>query len=87
MNLHPCTVNFESKKLDSRFIIYNEVVKTSKVYLRDSTTVPPEVLLLFGGKLVVHHESEVVSLGWGPERWIHFRAPRKVGTVMKLLRL
>ena len=47
---------------------------------------PPEVLLLFGGKLVVHHESEVVSLGWGPERWLHFRAPRKVGTVMKLLR-
>ena len=85
-SLHPCTVNFEAKSLSSRFLIYNEVVKTSKVYIRDSTSVPPEVLLLFGGRLVVHHESEIISVGWGVKRWIHFKAPRRVGTVVKLLR-
>lgn len=28
--LHPSCVNFETPKLDSRFLIYNEVIKTSK---------------------------------------------------------
>ena len=33
MYLHPMTVNFESKELGSRYGVYHEVVKTSKVQL------------------------------------------------------
>jgi len=84
--LHPSCINCEATTIDSRFLIYNEVVKTSKVYLRDSTTVSPPVLLLFGGRLVVHHEKEVISLNLDKDRFLHFRAPRKVATVVKLLR-
>lgn len=31
MFLHPMTVNFDKKELDSRYGVYHEVVKTSKV--------------------------------------------------------
>lgn len=31
MYLHPMTVNFDKKALDSRYGVYHEVVKTSKV--------------------------------------------------------
>jgi len=84
--LHPSCINYEAPRLDSRFLIYNEVVKTSKVYLRDATTVSPSILLLFGGRLVVHHEKEVISVSTDKKRWLHFRAPRKVATVVKHLR-
>ena len=82
----PAASTSSPRSSSSRFLIYNEVVKTSKVYLRDSTTVSPQVLLLFGGKLVVHHEKEAISLAIDKKRWLHFKAPRKVATVVKLLR-
>ncbi|CAN0170159.1 unnamed protein product, partial [Hapterophycus canaliculatus] len=59
MFLHPMTVNFDKKELDSRYGVYHEVVKTSKVYVRDMTTVTPLMLALFGGSLQVHHERQV----------------------------
>ena len=31
MFLHPMTVNFDKKELDSRYGVYHEVVKTAKV--------------------------------------------------------
>lgn len=34
MFLHPMTVNFDKKELDSRYGVYHEVVKTSKVRAR-----------------------------------------------------
>jgi ATP-dependent RNA helicase DHX36 len=33
--LHPCTVNFGKKVLPSKFLMYHEKVKTTKVYVRD----------------------------------------------------
>ncbi len=34
--LHPSTVSFGKKQLGSRFLMYHEKVKTTKVYVRDS---------------------------------------------------
>ena len=39
MFLHPMTVNFDKKELDSRYGVYHEVVKTSKVRICSPT--PP----------------------------------------------
>jgi hypothetical protein len=36
-----------------------QMMKTSKVYIRDCTTVSPFALALFGGILVLHHEHQV----------------------------
>lgn len=38
MFLHPMTVNFEKKELDSRYGVYHEVVKTSKVTFMSGET-------------------------------------------------
>lgn len=35
MFLHPMTVNFDKKELDSRYGVYHEVVKTSKVRIEN----------------------------------------------------
>jgi ATP-dependent RNA helicase DHX29 len=39
------------------FLMFHEKVKTSRVFVRDSTVVAPAALLLFGGAIDVHHAS------------------------------
>jgi len=43
----------ERKTLASPYMVYLEAVKTTKVYVRDVTCVPPVALALFGGSLKV----------------------------------
>jgi len=39
VKIHPCSVNFECKSFESPWLVYHEKVKTSAIYLRDSTMV------------------------------------------------
>lgn len=80
--LHPCTIAFKEKRLDSRYCCYHEMVKTSKTYVRDCTTVSPFALVLFGGTLVVHQVKGVVTV----DEWLRFRMDRKCATIVKHLR-
>jgi len=80
--LHPCTVSFQESKLDSRYACYHEIVKTSKIYVRDFTTVSEFALLLFGGSLKVHHQYGVVAV----DEWLKFRIAAKPATLVKYLR-
>ena len=56
LTVHPCSVIWKEKALESRYLIYHEMVKTTKIYVRDATPVSPLMLLLFGGKLEVRDE-------------------------------
>jgi HrpA-like RNA helicase len=85
--LHPSTISFKAKKLDSRYCCYHEIVKTSKIYVRDCTTVSPFALLLFGGSLQVYHnyaqqQTAVVTV----DGWLQFRIAAKPATLVKHLR-
>ena len=80
--LHPCCLDFDATALDHRCVVYREIVRTAKVYVRDATTVAPLALILFGGALTVHHERSVISV----DEKIHFAAPPKVATLVKILR-
>ena len=80
--LHPCCLDFGATALDHRCLVYREIVRTAKVYVRDATTVAPLALILFGGRLTVHHERAVISV----DEKIHFRAPPKIATLAKILR-
>eukprot|EP00039_Didymoeca_costata_P003149 m.65483 g.65483 ORF g.65483 m.65483 type:complete len:1368 (+) comp11739_c0_seq1:318-4421(+) len=53
VSLHPSSVCYSSTKYKSPYLIYLEKVKTSQIYIRDVTPVPPYVLLLFGSHLQV----------------------------------
>lgn len=80
--LHPCTISFTEKRLDSRYCCYHEIVKTSKTYVRDCTTVNEFALLLFGGSLQVYHTHGVVTV----DNWLRFRIGAKPATLVKHLR-
>jgi HrpA-like RNA helicase len=80
--LHPCTIAFSSKELDSRYCCYHEIVKTSKVYVRDCTTVSKFAILLFGGALKVYQSHGVASV----DDWLKFRIQAKPATLVKYLR-
>lgn len=80
--LHPSTIAFDQSELDSRYCCYHEIVKTSKIYARDTTTVSPFALLLFGGTLKVYQTHGVCSV----DDWLKFRLDAKPATLIKYLR-
>ena len=71
MRVHPSSVMSEAKYLDSNYLVYLEAIRTSQVYVRDITTIPPLVLALFSGRSKVHRLTGAVTV----DGWIHFRTP------------
>jgi hypothetical protein len=50
---------------DAPYLVFSEKMKTTQTYLRDVTVVSPMALLLFGGRIEVHHSAGYVLLdGW-----------------------
>lgn len=83
VHLHPSTVSFAEKQMTGRYCVFHNIVKTSKLYVRDCTTVSPFALLLFGGALHVHHQEGVISV----DDWLMFRFQgRKPPSLIKYLR-
>lgn len=80
--LHPASVNSRQGGYTSPWMVYYEKVKTSAVFVRDSTMVPPYALLLFGGKLDVRHASNKIVI----DGWMYFDAASVVGVVILELR-
>ena len=68
-NVHPSSVNSRvgAEQWSSPYLVFHERVRTSKVYLRDCSPVPPLALLLFaGGRLDVCRQqgSALLVDGW-----------------------
>ena len=80
--LHPCTIAFTSKQLESRYCCYHEIVKTSKVYIRDCIAISKFAILLFGGALKVYQTHGVAAV----DEWLKFRIGAKPATLVKYLR-
>ncbi|KAJ8906332.1 hypothetical protein NDN08_002825 [Rhodosorus marinus] len=82
------SVNFEENVLETGWLVYNEKIrrggpgKEGKDFLRDSTMVSPFALLLFGGDIRIHHDRGIITV----DDWIQFRAPAKVGVLVRTLR-
>mmetsp|Transcript_80614 Transcript_80614/g.250171 ORF Transcript_80614/g.250171 Transcript_80614/m.250171 type:complete len:937 (-) Transcript_80614:120-2930(-) len=93
LKLHPgslCHGRIEGlHRTNHRWICYHEKVKTSHVFLRDSTFLTPNALLMFGGdtsSLSIHPGEKSVSIGTGGERHWHifYINPRSVARVRQL---
>ena len=69
--LHPLLAS----QFESPYVVYSEKMRTGQTYLRDASAVPPMALLLFGGKIEVHHSAGYVLL----DSWL------KVCTVLDCL--
>jgi HrpA-like RNA helicase len=81
--LHPCTILYSAKKLESRYCCFHEIVRTSKMFVRDCTTVNPIALVLFGGSIEIYHREGVISV----DEWLKFRISTLQATLMKHLRV
>ena len=80
--VHPSSINASGGDLRSRWLVYYEKVRTSQVFVRDSTMVTPYPLLLFGGELKVQHAQQTIAV----DGWIEFSAPPRVAVLFKQLR-
>ncbi|KAM6460944.1 putative ATP-dependent RNA helicase DHX57 isoform 2-T2 [Liasis olivaceus] len=87
VHIHPSSVNYQTKHFDSPYLVYHEMVKTSRIFVRDCSMVSVYPLILFGGGRVnmqLQKGVYVVSLDDG---WIHFvAASRQVAELVKELR-
>lgn len=56
--IHPSSVCFSAGSYSSGWLLYTEMVQTSKVYVREASMAPLYALLLFGG---MHSHTEITS--------------------------
>ena len=77
MALHPsCITGKATGALSSKYLVYHERVKTTRVYIRDATPVSPYALILFGGGRMQTETSgndSVLRL----DGWLGIKCPRQ----------
>ncbi|XP_069463895.1 putative ATP-dependent RNA helicase DHX57 isoform X2 [Ambystoma mexicanum] len=87
IHIHPSSVNFQVRYFSSRYLVYHEKIKTSRVFIRDCSMVSVYPLVLFGGgqvKIELQKGEFVISLDDG---WIRFAAAsHQVAELVKELR-
>nr|DBA23579.1 TPA: hypothetical protein GDO54_014478 [Pyxicephalus adspersus] len=79
--VHPSSVNRDLQTYG--WLLYQEKVKYSKIFLRETTLVSPFPVLLFGGDIAVQHRERLLTV----DDWIHFQAPVKIAVIFKELRV
>ena len=88
VNIHPSSVNSIYGHFPSPFLVFQEKVQTSKIFIRDCTMVPLLPLVLFSGSDVtieLHGGDFIISLENG---WIMLQASsHAVAEMMSFLRL
>lgn len=73
VNIHPTSVNSNVGHFTSPFLVYQEKVKTSRIFIRDSTMIPLLPLVLFSGrqiKIQMHGGAFIIML----DNWIVMQA-------------
>ncbi|XP_044284690.1 putative ATP-dependent RNA helicase DHX57 isoform X2 [Varanus komodoensis] len=87
VHIHPSSVNYQTRHFESPYLVYHEMIKTSRVFIRDCSMVSVYPLILFGGghvNVYLQKGEFVVSLDDG---WIRFvAASHQVAELVKELR-
>ena len=73
VDIHPSSVNAGVHLFPLPYMIYSDKVKTSSIYIRDSTNISDYALLLFGGSLMPSKSGEGIEMLGG---YLHFSAPK-----------
>ena len=64
------------------WLVYNDLVETSKAYIRDSTEAPPYSLLFAARKVRYFHELSILLL----DDWIKFQAKGRISALVNALK-
>ncbi|ONM17402.1 DExH-box ATP-dependent RNA helicase DExH7, chloroplastic isoform X2 [Zea mays] len=83
VHIHPSSVNHSLKAVQYPFLVFLEKVETTKVFLRDTSVVSPYSLLLFGGSMVIQHQTGVVVI----DGWLRLSAAAQTAVLFKQLRM
>lgn len=74
-DIHPSSVNAGVHLFPLPYMVYSEKVKTTGIYIRDSTNISDYALLLFGGSFMPSKTGEGIEMLGG---YLHFSAPKSV---------
>mmetsp|Transcript_93782 Transcript_93782/g.242318 ORF Transcript_93782/g.242318 Transcript_93782/m.242318 type:complete len:228 (-) Transcript_93782:84-767(-) len=80
VKMHPSSVSTQETNLTSPYLVYQELVNTTQLYVRDITPVPPLALVLFGGALD-RDKARTMALGDAVitvDGWIKLAVPARV---------
>jgi ATP-dependent RNA helicase DHX57 len=80
--IHPSSINFSAGKFESGWLVYSDIMQTSKIFIRECSMVPVYAVLLFGGKITVQHEKGIVIV----DDWAKFKAPARIGVLVREMR-
>jgi len=82
--LHPSSALVENTEaaFHRPFLVYNEKVRTSKVFLRDCTVASPLSLYLFGGAINIDHRAGLAIV----DGWIRMKVPARCAAILLAVR-
>ncbi|CAH8264868.1 unnamed protein product [Arabidopsis lyrata] len=83
VDIHPGSVNARVNLFSLPYLVYSEKVKTTSVYIRDSTNISDYALLMFGGNLMPSKTGEGIEMLGG---YLHFSASKNVLDLIQRLR-
>lgn len=81
VDIHPGSVNASVHLFPLPYMVYSEKIKTSSIYIRDSTNISDYALLMFGGNLIPSKTGDGIEMLGG---YLHFSASK---TVLDLIRV
>lgn len=79
--VHPSSVNFSVSRFESGWLVYTELVETTKPFLRDTSMVPVYAMLFFGGAIDANAVRGTLTV----DGWARFKAPGKVAVLVREL--
>lgn len=80
--MHPASSLFNVSTFETGWLAYSEIMKTSKIMVRDCSMVPCYAVLIFGGKVNVEHDRGILVV----DDWAKFKAPAKIAILVREMR-
>ncbi|KAH9329485.1 hypothetical protein KI387_001593 [Taxus chinensis] len=81
--LHPSSVNSFVSSFPLPYLVYSEKVKTTDIFIRDSTNISDYALLMFGGSLAPSQSGQEIEMLGG---YLHFSASKRIMQLVQNLR-
>ncbi|XP_013390107.2 ATP-dependent RNA helicase DHX36-like isoform X2 [Lingula anatina] len=83
-SIHPKSVNCKERQCQSQWMVYHLKMRSTNVFLYDSTVVSPYPLLFFGGDIGVKKDEDMDCVT--VDDWIIFKSSAKTANLVKDLR-
>ncbi|XP_071908513.1 DExH-box ATP-dependent RNA helicase DExH1 isoform X1 [Coffea arabica] len=83
VDIHPASVNAGVHLFPLPYMVYSEKVKTTSIYIRDSTNISDYALLMFGGSLIPSKSGNGIEMLGG---YLHFSASESILDLIRKLR-